>query len=153
AEMLEIYGLPIRIGTYPRNAGDKEKATLLRALVSLGHNAAGIIPEGMMIDFKEAAKGDKTPFETMIDWCERTQSKAILGATLTSQTDSGSGAYALGQVHQDVMWDLTISDCRQVSGTLTRALVWPLVALNLPGITDPARAPRFCFDTELGEDL
>lgn len=153
AEMLEIYGLPIRIGTYPRNAGDNEKRTLLSALVSLGHNAAGIIPEGMKIEFQEAAKGDKTPFETMIDWCERTESKAILGATLTSQTDGGSGAYALGNVHRDVMWDLTLSDCRQVASTLTRSLIWPLCALNLPGISDPMRVPRFEFDTELPEDM
>lgn len=154
AELLEIYGLPIRIGTYPRNAGPAEKSTLMRALMSLGHNAAGIIPEGMKIDFEEVAKGGGSdPFTAMIDWCERTESKVIVGQTLTAQTDGGSGAFALGRVHQDVMWDLTLSDCRQVAGTLTRALLWPLCALNLPGISDPSRAPRFCFDTEQGEDL
>lgn len=154
AELLEIYGLPIRIGTYPRNAGDREKATLMQALVSLGHNAAGIIPEGMKIDFEDVAKtGGGDPFKSMVEWCERTESKVIVGQTLTSQTDGGGGAYALGKVHQDVMWDLTLSDCRQVASTLTRALLWPLCALNLSGVNDPSRSPRFCFDTQEAEDL
>jgi phage gp29-like protein len=152
AEFLEIYGLPLRLGTYPRGASDKEKATLLRAVMSIGHDAAGIIPEGMSIDFKEAAKGDKEPFEFLIDWCERSESKAILGATLTSQTDSGSGAYALGAVHMEVMRDLIKSDARQVQRTLTRQLVYPIAALNAPDVT-LERAPRFVFDFQEAEDL
>ncbi|WP_250636879.1 phage portal protein family protein [Pseudomonas aeruginosa] len=57
AEMLEIYGLPIRLGKYPPGTADEEKATLLRAVTGLGHAAAGIIPETMAIDFQQAAPG------------------------------------------------------------------------------------------------
>ncbi|MFP3599880.1 DUF935 family protein, partial [Chryseobacterium sp. SIMBA_029] len=57
AEFLEIYGLPMRLGTYPGGATEDEKFTLLRAVMDIGHRAAGIIPQGMQIDFKEAAKG------------------------------------------------------------------------------------------------
>ena len=152
AEFLEIYGLPARIGTYPNGASDKEKSTLLRAVVGVGHDAAGIIPEGMMIEFKEAAKGGKDPFEYMIDWCERTQSKAILGQTLTAQADGATSTNALGNVHMEVMRDLTVSDARQIEKTLTRDLIWMLTVLNSP-ITDPRRAPRFVFDTQEPEDL
>jgi len=35
AEFLEIYGLPVRIGTYPTGASDKEKMALLRAVTSI----------------------------------------------------------------------------------------------------------------------
>lgn len=153
AEFLEIYGLPLRLGTYPRGSTDQEKATLLRAVVNIGHAAAGIIPEGMTIDFKDAAAGASDPFEAMINWCERTQSKAILGATLTSQTDSGSGAYALGNVHNEVRWDLTVSDAAQMARTLTRDLLYPLAVLNVSGIQDLRRAPRFEFDTAEYDDL
>src|SRR5699024_7154485 len=62
AEFLEIYGLPMRLGTYPPGASDREKATLLRAVTSIGHAAAGIIPEGMAIEFQEAAKGASDPY-------------------------------------------------------------------------------------------
>lgn len=152
AEFLEIYGLPVRVGQYPPGATDKEKATLLRAVVNMGHSAAGIIPESMMIDFKEAAKGGGDPFMAMIEWCEKSQSKAILGGTLTSQADGKSSTNALGNVHNEVRKDLLISDAKQIASTLTRDLVLTLCQIN--GIvTDPARCPRFEFDIIESEDL
>lgn len=51
----------------------------MQALVSLGHNASGVIPEGTTIEFKSAASGQSDPFMAMIDWAERTESKVILG--------------------------------------------------------------------------
>ena len=152
AELLEIYGLPLRLGKYQTNATPEEKATLMRAVVGMGHNAAGIIPEGMLIEFQQAATGSQEPFEAMIGWCERTQSKVILGATLTSQTDSGSGAYALGSVHNEVRKDLRDSDCKQIAGTLSRDLIYPILALN-GRIKDPRRLPKFKFETDDPEDL
>ncbi len=152
AELLEIYGLPMRLGKYHATADNNEKATLMRAVVGMGHNAAGIIPEGMTIEFVQAATASKDPFESMINWCERTQSKVILGATLTSQTDGGSGAMALGNVHNEVRKDLRDSDCKQVSGTIKRDLIYPMMALN-GRIKDPRRLPGFKFDTAEPEDL
>lgn len=153
AEFLEIYGLPMRLGTYQSGASDDEKATLLRAVMSIGHDAAGIIPEGMMIDFKEAAKGSETPFMAMVDWCERSQSKAILGGTLTSQADGKSSTNALGNVHNEVRHDLMISDAIQLAATLTRDLVYPLLILNKGGVEDRRRLPKFVFRVREIEDL
>jgi phage gp29-like protein len=153
AEFLEIYGLPLRLGTYPSGASDDEKATLLRAVASIGHDAAGIVPQGMMIEFKEAAKGAADPFQYMMEWCERTQSKAILGGTLTSQADGKSSTNALGNVHNEVRHDLLEADAKQVASTLTRDLVYPILTLNKGGITDRRRLPRFSFDTVEAEDI
>lgn len=152
AEFLEIYGLPLRLGKYPSGASDTEKATLLRAVAGIGHNAAGIIPEGMMIEFEEAAKGQHDPFQAMIDWCERSQSKAILGGTLTSQADGKSSTNALGQVHNEVRHDLLVSDAIQLGSTLTRDVLYPIEAIN-KGIADPRRTSRLVFDTREPEDL
>ena len=153
AEFLEIYGLPLRVGTYPTGASDTEKATLLRAVVNIGHAAAGIIPEGMAIEFKEAAKGASDPFEAMMSWCERSQSKAILGGTLTSQADGKSSTNALGNVHNEVRHDLLVADARQIAATLTRDLVYPLLALNTTGIDSLRRCPRLVFDAAEPEDM
>lgn len=152
AELLEIYGLPARIGTYPRNATDNEKATLLRAVTSLGHRAAGIIPEGMAIEFKEAADGKGDLFTTMLNWCERSKAKAILGGTLTSGTGEGTNTNALGNVHERGQASLIRSDARQYAGTINRDILWPLVALNF-GIEDRRRAPQFYLDTGETADL
>jgi phage gp29-like protein len=152
AEVLEIYGLPARIGKYPPGASDKEKATLLRAVVEIGHNAAGIIPEGMAMEFMAAAAGASDPFEVMIAWCERSQSKAILGGTLTAEPGA-VGSRSLGEVHNEVRVEIRDHDARQIASTLTRNLLYPLAALNLSGIDDPRRLPRFVFDTGQAEDL
>ena len=153
AEFLEIYGLPLRLGKYPNGASDKEKSTLLSAVMSIGHNAGGIIPKGMEIDFMEAAKGGADPFEAMMAWCERSQSKAILGGTLTSQADGKTSTNALGNVHNEVRQELRDSDLRQIAGTLTRDLIFPLWMLNCKTAGDPRRAPRFQFDTAEPEDM
>lgn len=153
AEFLEIYGLPLRLGTYPSGSGEDEKATLLRAVVSIGHDAAGIIPEGTIIDFKEAAKGAADPFQFMIEWSERAQSKAILGGTLTSQADGKSSTNALGNVHNEVRRDLMVSDALQLAGTLTRDLIYPVYVLNIGGIDDMRRMPRLVFDVREPEDF
>ncbi len=153
AEFLEIYGLPVRLGKYPAGASSEEKATLLRAVVNIGHNAAGIIPEGMAIDFKEAAKGTHDPFDWMVQWAEKSMSKAVLGGTLTSQADGKSSTNALGNVHNEVRHDLLKSDAKQVATTLRQYLLYPLLVLNRGGDRDPRRLPRFQFDLVEAEDM
>ncbi|WIX34951.1 DUF935 domain-containing protein [Salinicola sp. JS01] len=151
AQLLEIYGLPARVGKYPKNATQQEKATLLRAVVSMGKDAAGIIPEGMAIEFMEAAGGRADMFESMIHWCERAKAKAILGGTLTSGTGEGTNTNALGNVHERGQASLIRSDIRQYAGTIQRDILWPLAALNF-NIDSRRRAPRFILDMGETED-
>ena len=153
AEFLEIYGIPVRIGKYPSGASEKEKMTLLRALVGIGHNAAGIIPAGMELDFLDAATGDPKAFELMLNWCERTQSKVILGATLTSGADGKSSTNALGNVHNEVRKDLRDSDIRQACSTITRDLLYPMAALNGLAPEGMRRCSVFRLDVGETEDI
>lgn len=154
AEFLEIYGIPIRLGKYYPGASDDEKTALMRAVVGIGHNAAGIIPQDMAVEFVQvSATGTSTPFDSMIDWAEKSESKVILGGTLTSQADGKTSTNALGNVHNEVRHDLMMSDARQLAGTLTRDLVYPLYALNVGGIDDMRRCPRLVFDLGEAEDL
>lgn len=151
AEFLEIYGLPLRVGKYPAGAGAEEKRRLLQAVVQIGHNAAGIIPQGMAIDFQAAAAGTEVPFVAMWDHMDAAISKAILGQTLTA--DQGQrGSQALGNVHNQVRMDIRDADTRLLEATLNRQLIQPLVALNVPG-ADLRRLPRLRLDTGDAEDL
>lgn len=152
AELLDIYGIPARLGYFPRNASDKEKATLLRAVTSLGHSAAGIIPEGMRIDFLNAADGKSDMFQAMINWCERAKSKAILGGTLASGTGEGTNTNALGNVHERGLQSLVRSDARQYAGSIRKYILQPLAMLNF-GIVDVNRVPKFYLDTSEPADL
>jgi phage gp29-like protein len=109
-------------------ATDQDKDALFEALVMLGHNAAGIIPQGTDIDFKSAASGQADPFVAMMDWCERTVSKVILGATLTSQADGKTSTNALGNVHNDVRHDILVADAR--SWRVLRNMIDMLLRIN-----------------------
>jgi phage gp29-like protein len=153
AEFLEIYGLPLRLGKYPEGASEKEKLTLLRAVMSIGHNAGGIIPRGMEIEFQKAAEGASDPFMAMITWCEKSQSKAILGGTLTSQADGASSTNALGNVHNEVRTEIRDADLKALENTYTRDIVYPLYVLNGKSYQSPRRIPRFEFDLEEPADL
>ncbi|WKS99782.1 DUF935 family protein [Gallibacterium salpingitidis] len=153
AEFLEIYGLPMRLGKYPEGATQNEKNTLLRAVMSIGHNAGGIIPRGMEIEFQNAAQGDSSSFMAMVEWAEKSISKAILGGTLTSQADGATSTNALGNVHNDVRIELRNADLKRLQATLTRDLIYPLYALNCKSFNDARRIPRLEFDIAESEDL
>lgn len=151
AEFLEIYGLPLRLGKYPAGATPDERRTLMNAVVNIGHAAAGIIPEGMLIEFQEAAKGTHDPHIAMIEWCERTVSKAVLGQQVGNDS-AKKGSLAGMSVDNEVRLDILKSDARQLQGTLTRDLIFPILALN-KGLTDISRCPRLVFDVREPEDM
>lgn len=152
AEFLELIGV-LRLGKYPPNASEKEKATLLRALAAIGHNASGIIPEGMLIEFHNVEPGDPKAFLAMMDWCEKNQSKVILGGTLTSGADGQASTNALGNVHNEVRKDLRDGDIRQANTTLTRDLVFAVASLNGLAPGGLRRLPQFRLKAQEREDL
>lgn len=153
AEFNEIYGLPLRVGKYPNGASPTEKRTLLQAVMGIGHNAGGIIPQGMQIEFEEAAKGSEKPFAYMMEFMDKAMSKAILGGTLTSQADGASSTNALGNVHNEVREELRDSDLTQIETTITRDMVLPMYMFNCRSFTKPSRSPRLEFDTTEPEDM
>lgn len=152
AEFTEIHGMPLRIGKYPMSATQKEKTHLLNGLRQLGRDAAAIIPAEMEVEFKEAVKASADPYATLWEMCEKGQSKAILGGTLTTQADGKTSTNALGNVHNDVRRDIRNADAEQIAATLTQKLLLPLAVLNCD-LQDPKLAPYFTFDTAEPEDL
>ncbi|QOF68902.1 DUF935 domain-containing protein [Actinobacillus sp. GY-402] len=156
AEYLELYGMPIRIGKYGAGATPDEKRTLLRALAQIGHNAAGIMPESMNVELHNAANnstGQSNPFLQMVDWCEKSIARMILGQTLTSGADGKSSTNALGQVHNEVRRDLLVSDAKQIAQTLTQQIILAYCQINYDPNIDQSRIPHFEFDTKEPADL
>lgn len=151
-EFLEIYGLPIKLGKYPEGATDQEKMTLLRAVMSIGRNAGGVIPKGMSIDFESAANGDTDNHMALIKWCEGTQSKVIVGGTLLSQADGKTSTNAQSKTHENQFDVLVESDAKQLARSINDSLVSHMMRLNYPNITED-RYPEFYFDTSDTEDL
>lgn len=150
---IEVFGLPLRLGKYAAGASEDDKEALWEALVRMGTDAAGMIPDGTSIDFitTDAGKGSSNGiYETMARYCDEQISKAILGQTLTS--DSGGGSFAQSKTHNDVRHDLTLADCKALAATLRDDLVYPLVLFNF-GVDTAKRLPQIVFDCEETDDL
>ncbi|MEM8243883.1 DUF935 family protein, partial [Morganella morganii] len=77
----------------------------------------------------------------------------ILGGTLTSQADGATSTNALGNVHNEVRFEVRDSDATQLAATLTRDLVFPLYALNCQSFDNQRRKPAFEFDLSEPEDI
>ena len=154
AEFLETFGLPIIVGKYFTGANDTEKASLLRAVMELGHSARAIMPQDMMLEIsKITGSGDSTPHLAMVDWCERSQSKAILGQTMSAESKSSGLGSGNADLHREVRHDILLADARQIAATITRDLLYPLIAINRGNIDSLRRTPRFVFDTGEAEDI
>jgi phage gp29-like protein len=150
AAFAELYGQPIRIGKYEQGATREDIAVLKRAVFELGSDAGAVIPAGMALEIVESAAKSASAdlYQRLIEYLDRQVSKAVLGQTLT--TDQGSsGSLAQARVHDEVRADLMRSDARALSATLTRDLIAPLIALNLPD----APLPILSLMVEEPEDM
>lgn len=145
----EVYGMPLRLGKYDASASKEDKRALMEAIVSLGSDAAGIVPSSTMIEFIEANKNGSTDaYDKLVRYCDEQTSKAVLGQTLSS--DSGGGSYAQGKVHNEVRHDLTKADAVALASTIRQQIIGPLVEYNFG---PDAELPQFKFDCQDPEDL
>lgn len=145
----EVYGMPLRLGKYDASASKADKEALMQAIISLGSDAAGIVPTSTAIEFIEANKTTSTDvYSTLAKYCDEQISKAVLGQTLSS--DSGGGSYAQGKVHNEVRHDLTKADAAAMETTIRQQIIAPLVLYNFGPDAD---VPFFQFDCQDPEDL
>lgn len=147
AEYLDIYGLPFIVGKYAQGSGDEEKSSLMRAVTSLGHNARAIMPSEMQIEInKVTASGDGAPHLSMMAWADAAQSKAILGQVLSAEAKATGLGSGVADMQNEVRKDILRADARQISATITRDIVYPLLALNR-GIDSLKRCAQFILET------
>lgn len=127
---MEVYGQPLRVGKYDKDATDDEKDVLLRALTQIGSDAAAMIPANMVIDFvkAEGASASNDAYQKFNDYIDKLITLLVLGQNLT--TDVQSGSLAAANVHDGVKDDIESADATQLAATLNRDLVRPLIDLN-----------------------
>ena len=143
---IEKFGVPMRVGKYPRGSTDKERTEILNAAIQLGKDSACIMPAEGIIDLVEAKGGSwNLPHADMIKMCNAEISKAILGSTLTTEVGDTGGNRALGEVHERESEDAAHSDCSNLEETLRRDLLTPITLFNL-GPNAPVPRCNFVFD-------
>jgi phage gp29-like protein len=147
----EVFGMPLRVGKYEPGASKEDKEALRDAIQSLGTDAAGIISKNTEIEFIEALKAatKENIFNTLASFCNREMSKAIVGATLTTEVGE-RGSFAASKTHNEVRLDLVKSDSWALSNTVRMQLLRPLVGFNFGW---DAPVPWFRFYLQEPEDL
>lgn len=115
SKFLEQAAVPL---LYGKTIGEKQALVdLLRSVSSGPVMAVGDADTIASVDTPGNSPNKFTEFETAC--CRRIQ-RLILGQTLTSGTDGGSGNRALGQVHNDVRAEKTRSDVLLLSQGVQR---------------------------------
>ena len=144
----ELYAVPIRV-LFHHEKDEMKKYGLLSAMQAMGQNGVALLEGGTQDDLKtvDSAKGEGQGFLNLIQWCEGSVSKAILGGTLTS--DSGkNGNYATASVHDQVRNEIRDHDAKQIAETLTKQLINAIIAVN--GLNLRC---KWVFDTQQSADL
>lgn len=137
-QFLERHGSPILLG---KGANPQKLADALAKVVQDAVIAVGRDDEVTTV----SANGSGESFSRAEEALVRRIQKVVLGQTLTSGTDGGSGNRALGEVHNQVRMDKRNADIRLVSKTIQR-VVNALTYLNFPN----EQPPEFIIEDEQG---
>ena len=132
---LEKFGMPTRVGKCAPDASPKVVEDLLAMLKYLGTDGHAVFPVGTEVEFLEAARSAE-PFSAIIEWCEKKQSIALLGQTLT--TDIGAvGSRAAAVVHESVKAHILKSDIQQERRMVREGFLRPMVEMRWPNKAMP----------------
>lgn len=116
------FGSPTPHGKYPRNAGAKEKATLLDALRAMSNDGVLMTPEGMDIALLESKlTGSITTQQSLCEYMDDWIMEVILG-----QSPRGKGGGALAAAsneREDVRVELSQADSDLLSETINSTLL------------------------------
>ncbi len=139
AAFSEVYGQPIRMGTYEQEPTQEDRDTAIHMLKNMGSDCWGVFPAGIKLELLEAARSNQ-PYEAIINWIEAKQSILWLGQTLT--TEPGAvGSLALGRVHENVRASITLSDIQAEARTIREQVLRPMTRLRWPQQNKPV--PHF----------
>lgn len=126
---LEKFGSPTAKLKITESASDADKLKVRQILRALQQETGVVLPEGLELDFLEAARGGEAGYQALIETCNGEISKAVLGQTLT--TEQGSpGSLALGQVHQETLWQILGFDADLLQACINEQLIPRLVDFN-----------------------
>jgi phage gp29-like protein len=126
-QFAEVYGLPLRIGKYSAGASEKEKEDLLRALQTIAQDASAIISDTTQIQFVEAMTKAASfdSFEKLADYCDKQNSKAILGHS--ASVDSTAGKLGGDDSALEAVYDIVESDASAFDSAFNEQVIKPLI--------------------------
>lgn len=150
----EVYGMPVRVGTYKSGASSNEINQLYSAVKNMAADMAVVISEETQLKFENAMSGTASSdiYAKLYDLGGREISKAVLGQTTSADSTSTTPGDVQGGVKDraEVRQDLLASDIRQIQNTLHFQLLKPIVGFNFGW---DAPVPHIRFKQRVREDL
>lgn len=122
----EIFGMPVRTGTFRQGASEEEKKELVDMLANLGTKAWGAFSESVKLELLESTQRGSSPFEAFLNFCNREIGVLWLGGNLTSDTTGGTGTFAAANVQDRVRDDLRDEDIAAEGEMVREQIIAPL---------------------------
>lgn len=128
----QLFGMPVRVGTYKRSASADEKQALREMLEGMGSAGWAMASDAVNLTFAESSARGTSPFKELVEYCDRTITIAFLGGHLTVDTAQATGTLAAGAVQNEVRLDLRDDDIRSEGRTIREQLLEPMVRYQWP---------------------
>lgn len=130
---LEKYGAPSTVVKYPAGSDASIRDQALNVARRLRLDGAAAVPETMMVQLLEAARGTVDQ-ATFLRQMNAAIAKIILGQTMT--TDDGA-SLSQSQVHMEVREELTDADVELLCESLQNGPATWITGWNFPGAATP----------------
>ncbi|MBK8638041.1 MAG: DUF935 family protein [Chromatiaceae bacterium] len=112
---LEKFGMPTVVGEYPVGTPDAERAKLLEATRAIRADSGLIIPQGMVLNLLEAARGGTADYAAVHAIMDAAISKVLVGHSAAA--DSTPGRLGGEDRSKDVATAITKADADLVCGS------------------------------------
>ncbi len=146
---IERFGSPIPVFKYPTSTTEEEHRIIDEMMHNFHDQLAMKVPTEVMPELLEwKSSGNRAVHEDAVKLINSEMSKAVLGQTLTSETQD-TGSLAQSKVHENILDNIIKFDCMSLANTINNQLIKRLVAWNFK--TD--KYPFLKFKTEPDTDL
>lgn len=136
-KFVERFAAPKPTGRYPRGATPQQVAELRAALAAFANETEIAIPEGMLIEYLEAASsGTIDTYQSLCAFMDAQISRAVLGETGTTDQTGSGGSRARDQVGNEVRLEISKAIADSLSYSFNRLATW-ITDYNLPGAIPP----------------
>lgn len=153
-DFADTYGTPLAVAKIEKGAQNIEdlQNKIEEAMSDLRVKNGITLPPGVDLNFQARDGGgqSKDIYDSLTARLERAQVRFILGSTLSTMENEGTGSLAQARVHSATQDTRTRPVASALQDALQDGIINPFVRLNFG---DGAPAPRLSVDTETGIDV
>ena len=136
---------------FPTGAGEAEKQQALEAAEGIAEELFLAVPENfqLMTEALETTRSrEGTDFRELVDYLDAEMTRIVLSQTLTTRgAEQQSGTHALGEIHQDILFELIRQDAGELETVMNEQLLQPWLVWTFgPQALERAVRPWWTLD-------